>query len=113
MPRDETYLTYMLLAARRVKLYISGVSREQFDADLKLMDAVVLQIGNIGEAASQVSQTFRDQHPNIPWKQVVGMRHRLFHGYQVIDWNRVWETAQQFVPELIRLLEALVPPDKL
>jgi uncharacterized protein with HEPN domain len=111
MPRDETYLTFMMLAARRVESYIQGMSRRDFDADPKTKDAVVLQIGNIGEAASKVSSPFKAQHPALPWPQMIGMRHRVFHGYEVLDWDRIWTTATIFVPELIRLLEPLVPPE--
>jgi uncharacterized protein with HEPN domain len=46
MPRDETYLIYMLSAARRVVLYMGGISRGQFDTDQKSMDAVALQLGS-------------------------------------------------------------------
>ncbi len=111
MPRDETYLNFMLLAARRVVVYIGDMSRSEFDADPKTRDAVVLQIGNIGEAASKISEAFQKLHPNLPWPQMINMRHRVFHGYEVLDWNRIWLTATKFVPELIRDLEPLVPPE--
>jgi uncharacterized protein with HEPN domain len=111
MARDETYVNYMLLAARRVTDYIGAMSRIEFDADPKTRDAVVLQIGNIGEAASKISQGFQSQHPEIPWRQMIGMRHRVFHGYEILDWNRIWITSMTFVPDLIRRLEPLVPPE--
>jgi uncharacterized protein with HEPN domain len=111
MPRDDTYLHFMLLAARRVRAYIAEMPRADFDADAKTKDAVVLQIGNIGESASKVTEKFRAAHPDLPWPQMIGMRHRVFHGYELLDWNRIWITATVFVPQLIRLLEPLVPPD--
>ena len=111
MPRDETFLVYMLSYARRVAMYLAGMSRLQFDADLKTMDAVVLQLGNIGEAASQVSQEFQRLHSEIPWPKIIGMRHRIFHKYVEIDWDIVWIAATQEVPALIRYLEPLVPPE--
>ena len=113
MPRDETFLIYMLTYARRVAMYIAGMSRTEFDSDLKTMDAVVLQLGNIGEAASQVSQVFRKLHPAIPWPKIIGMRHRIFHKYVEVDWDIVWTAATEEVPKLIRLLEPLVPPENL
>jgi uncharacterized protein with HEPN domain len=111
MPRDETYLDYMMLAARRVMSYIGEMSRNEFDNDPKTRDAVVLQIGNIGEAASKVSREFQNQHPELPWSQMIGMRHRVFHGYEILDWNRIWATATRFVPQLVEMLVPLVPPD--
>ncbi len=111
MPRDETYLGYMLLAAHRVANYVGAMSRAEFDADPKTKDAVVLQIGNIGEAASKISESFQNLHSNLPWLQMIGMRHRVFHDYEVLDWDRIWTTATRFVPELIRMVEPLVPPE--
>jgi uncharacterized protein with HEPN domain len=111
MPHDETFLLYMLVAARRVADSITGTSREQFDSDLEKMDSVVLQIGNIGEAASNISKEFCEQHPELPWSLMIGMRHRIFHHYHEMDWDIVWSTATTFVPELIRLLETLCPPE--
>ena len=111
MPHDETFLIYMLSYARRVSAYISGMSRAAFDVDLKTMDAVVLQLGNIGEAASQVSRKLQAQHPEIPWPKIIGMRHRIFHKYVEIDWDIVWIAATDEVPKLIRMLEPLVPPE--
>jgi len=112
MPHDETYLLYMLLAARRIIAYTKGMSRTEFDADAKTMDSVALQLGNIGEAANQVSTEFRLRHPDIPWQKIVGMRHRIFHQYLEIDWNIVWIAATMEVPDLLRKLEPLIPPDE-
>ncbi|HEY3295050.1 MAG TPA: HepT-like ribonuclease domain-containing protein [bacterium] len=112
MPRDETYLLYMLLAARRVVRSTSQVSRAEFDSNVEKMDSVVLQIGNIGEAASHISSEYCNLHPMIPWGEIIGMRHRVFHGYEVIDWNKVWDTATISVPKLIPMIEPLVPPEE-
>jgi uncharacterized protein with HEPN domain len=111
MPRDETYLIYMLSAARRVTIYMGGLSRGQFDTDQKSMDAIALQLGNIGEAANQISPEFQRSHPEIPWPKIVGMRNRIFHRYVEIDWDIVWVAATEEVPELTRLLQPIVPPE--
>jgi uncharacterized protein with HEPN domain len=111
MPRDETYLLYMLLAARRIVRYASDINREQFDANDQNRDAIVLQLGNIGEAAGHIGSEFRKTHQTIPWNDIIGMRHRLFHGYETIDWDIVWNAATVEVPNLIKALESIVPPD--
>lgn len=112
MPRDDTYLLYMLLAARRIVRSTKGLTYDEFSADDEKMDSVVLQIGNIGEAANHIGDDFRKLHSEISWVQIIGMRHRMFHGYQEIDWKKVWETATIFAPDLIRILEPLVPPEE-
>ena len=112
MPRDETFLLYMLLAARRVIRSTADVSRQEFDTNAEKKDSVVLQLGNIGEAASRISKAFQAEHTEIPWSDIIGMRHRLFHGYEETDWNTVWTAATEEVPDLIHLIEPLVPPEE-
>jgi len=111
MPRDEGYLLYMLFAARRVVHSTANVARSEFDSDDEKRDSVVLQLGNIGEAASKVSPDFQRRHPGISWRQIINMRHRLFHEYEKVNWDRVWEAAVHDVPALIRLIEPLIPPE--
>jgi len=111
MPRDETYLAFALTYARRVRDYIEGVSREEFDVNLEKKDAIVLQIGNIGEVAGRISTEFKKLHPEVKWKKMTGMRHRIFHQYHAVDWNIVWETATIDIPELIDQVSPLVPPE--
>jgi uncharacterized protein with HEPN domain len=111
MPRDEGYLLYMLLAARRVVRSTANITRADFDANDEKRDSVVLQLGNIGEAANKVSEGFRKKHPEIPWGRIIGMRYRLFHDYQRVNWNTVWDVATNDVPRLTGLLEPLIPPE--
>ena len=65
----------------------------------------------IGEAASKVSPACRDAHPALPWREMIGMRHRLIHGYGEVRLDIVWDIAQQRLPQLIVALKPLVPPE--
>lgn len=112
MARDETLLVYILEYARNIVESVQGVTREQFMANREKRDSVVLQISNIGEAANHISQSFRQQHPEIPWINIIGMRHRMVHGYKLINYDFLWAATQSAVPELIRLIEPLVPPEE-
>ncbi len=111
MWRDDAYLLDMLLAARRVRQYTQGVTWERFQNDDLLQNAVMRLIQIIGEAARRVSPECQKAHPEIPWQQIVGMRHRLVHDYFHIDPERVWEVIEEDLPALIPLLEPLIPPD--
>ncbi len=73
--------------------------------------AVIKSIEVIGEAASRISNSFRDTCPELPWRDIVGMRHRMVHGYFEIDLDRVWKTVQEDLPKLIAVIEKLVPPE--
>lgn len=76
------------------------------------LHAIERVVGTIGEAASRVSVEVREGNPQIPWAQIVGMRHRLIHGYLDVNVDRLWETVQVSIPALIIELEKLLPPEK-
>jgi len=81
--RQADYLEHMLDAIRLARSYVDGLSREYFLADKKTQQAVVLNIVVIGEAATQLaneSPAFVAQAPELPWKQMRGMRNRMAHG---------------------------------
>jgi uncharacterized protein with HEPN domain len=111
MQRDEAYLLDILLAARRASEFVAGLTWEGFVASDLHQHAVARTLEIIGEAAGRVSQDTRDAHPEIPWPQMIGMRHRLIHEYFRVDVSTVWDTVQNDLPPLIALLESLVPPE--
>ena len=105
MQRDSSRIVDMLTAAHAILRYMSGVSQDDFVQQDMLQDAVIRQVTIIGEAASQISAEFRAAHPDIPWLEVVGMRHRLVHGYGQVSLATVWKTIQVDVPQLITCLD--------
>ncbi|MBI3948323.1 MAG: DUF86 domain-containing protein [Armatimonadetes bacterium] len=112
MQRDDAYLLDMLLAARRVARYTSGLTREAFAGDDIRQDAVMRQLQIIGEAARALSPALRDSHPEISWQGIIGLRHRLVHHYFRIELERIWRVVEEHVPVLISQLERLVAPDE-
>ena len=95
----------MLDAAREAIGFVAGRTSEQFAADRMLALAVLKEIEIIGEAASKVSADTRAQLPRIPWPDVIGIRNRLVHAYFEVDYERVWVTVTESLPELIAQLE--------
>lgn len=112
MWRDDAYLLDMLLAARKVREFTEKATWDQFETDDLTQNAVMRQIQIIGEAARKVSVQYQQEHPEIPWKGIIGMRHRLVHEYFNIIPQRVWDVVAEDIPELIRLIEPLVPPEE-
>jgi uncharacterized protein with HEPN domain len=112
MWRDDAYLLDMLLAARKAQRFTQGTSWEHFHSDDLLQNATMRQIQIVGEAARKISPEFKQAHPEIPWHEIIGMRHRLVHDYFQIDPVRVWEVVEKDLPVLISLIEPLVPPDE-
>jgi uncharacterized protein with HEPN domain len=111
MWRDDAYFLDILIAARKVLRYTEGVSWEDFTGDNVLQDAVMRNLQIIGEAARKVSDESRAAHSGIPWTGIIGMRNRLVHEYFRVDVEKVWETARDDIPVLIRLIEPLVPSE--
>jgi len=109
--RDAAHLWDMLESARAVLRYTAGVTREAFDANRILQRAVERELEIIGEAAGRISDSLRTAHPEIPWRLVVGQRNVLIHDYGDVDYERVWVLVVQHVPELVRLLEPLLPDE--
>jgi uncharacterized protein with HEPN domain len=113
MPKNDfVYVGHMLDLARQVVAKTQELSRSQYDSDHNLRLALTHLLQVIGEAARRVSQEFRDLHPEVPWKAIVGMRHRVVHDYMNVDEQIVWDTATQEILPLLRVLEKLVPPDQ-
>ncbi len=111
MRRDEAYLLDILLSARRALKYIEGLNLEQFESDELVQDAVMYPLEIMGEAAGHISEEFRQNHPDIPWHKIIGIRNRLIHEYFRINHMTVWDTINNDLPDLIRTLEPLVPKE--
>ena len=112
MQRDERiYLAHMLSAARENQGYVNGKTREMYDGDLGLRRQLERTVEIIGEAARLTSQSFCDAYPQVPWDPIIGMRHRIVHGYLLVDYTILWVTVRVAVPELIVELEKIVPPE--
>lgn len=73
------------------------------------VSAILYQIAVIGEATKRLSQEFRQQHPEIPWRDIAGMRDVLLHKYDQVDFDVIWDVVQSKLPELLTLLEPLLP----
>ena len=112
MWRDDSNLLDILNAARKVVRYCAGVRWEEFETNEILQDAVVRKLGIIGEAARRTSEDLRKAYPQIPWEDIIGMRNRLIHEYFRVDLRRVWDTVVDEIPELIQLIEPIVPPEE-
>jgi uncharacterized protein with HEPN domain len=112
MWRDEAYLLDMLIAAREAQNFSKGLTWEEFQQSSLHQHAIAKALENIGEAARKVSDEMKAAHPEIPWRDIVALRHRIAHDYFHLDLVRIWQIVLEEVPTLIRLLEPLVPPEE-
>ncbi|MBW4419418.1 MAG: DUF86 domain-containing protein [Myxacorys californica WJT36-NPBG1] len=111
MPRDSESLIDIERSTRRVLRYAKNCSRADLEANDEKVSAILYQITIIGEATKRLSQEIRQQHPDIPWRDIAGMRDVIVHEYDQVDLDVVWDVIQNKLPELLTLLIPLLPQD--
>jgi len=104
-PEERLYLAHMLEAARKAAGKAAALSEAQFLADENLQLALVHLIQVLGEAARRVSPETQSRHSAIPWKRIIGMRHRVVHDYLEVDLGIVWRVVRDDLPPLVDALE--------
>jgi uncharacterized protein with HEPN domain len=107
---DPAYLQDMLDAGEAIVRYVAGKSREDYDSNEMLRDAVERRIEIFGEAARRLSSPLMAAHPEIPWRKIMGTRHILAHDYDTVDPDMVWRIATQHIPEALVQIRPLIPP---
>ena len=111
MRRDEAYLLDMLVAARKAATFAQDLTWDRFSESDLHQNAIFKVLEIVGEAASRISSDTRKAHPDISWHDIAGLRNRIVHAYFDIDLAVIWNIVTEDVPELIRKLEPIAPPD--
>jgi len=109
MPRDDLILVEDMLEEVRDALeFVQGFDLESFLADKRTCKAVAYSLQSLGEAANHLSDQFIAEHPEMTWHEIIGMRHRLVHGYRAVSFEIVWAVTKEELPALEILLSDLV-----
>ncbi len=105
---DRPLLIDMIQSIEKVLDYTAGMDEAAFIADRLTCDAVIYNIQIIGEAASKLSDRIKEDHPEVPWHQVIGMRHRLVHEYGQVRIDIIWRVASIHIPPLMEQLKKIL-----
>jgi uncharacterized protein with HEPN domain len=86
-----------------------GRTRADLEFDRVFFLALLKLVEIVGEAATRIPDTLQAAHPEIPWREIIGTRNRLIHGYDSIDHGILWDIVTGDFPELGPWIEALLP----
>ena len=104
---DAQLLELMLAAAKEARAICLGKTKQDFLDDRVLELAIEKLVQNIGEAASRLTRDFKTAHDDVPWAQMIGMRHRLVPDFNAVDPAVVWDTVSESLSALIEQLERM------
>ena len=108
--RLPDYLDHIQQAATDARSFVEGMAKDDFLADKRTQQAVIMSLIIIGEAVTKVMDRyaeFAQAHGQVPWRNMRGMRNRIAHGYFDINLDVVWETVQEWLPALLQQLPAV------
>ena len=107
-PKTISQLTNILMFAKRAQYRVAKITLEDFLSDELLQDAILYCLGQIGETATKIPDEEQEKYPQLYWRQMIGLRNRIFHDYEEIDLSRVYEITQEPLSQLVQNLESLL-----
>ncbi len=108
---NEEFLDYVediIDAMSKADEFTSGATYEDFAGDGKTVFAVIRALEIVGEAAKRIPDSVKDEYPEIPWRDIAGMRDKLIHGYSGVNLRVVWETVKNDIPSTGPLFEKIL-----
>lgn len=102
---DQERIQDIFEFAETIQLAVSQ-GKDAYEKDVLRKLSIERLLISIGEASNKLTQEFKEQHPDIPWRDIISMRNLLIHAYERIDTQQVWKVAIENVPEMVRLLRS-------
>ena len=105
--RDKSRLEHILKSIDYIIDFTNGIDLEDLKTDMKLQFAIVRNVEIIGEASYKLSNEFREQHPEVPWRNIINSRHVLVHDYYQIRLEVIWDIIQKDLLPLREQIQTL------
>mgnify|MGYP001592952896 FL=1 len=101
MKKEEMiFIEHILQSIEDIERFMEKVSKELFFKNKEKQNAVIRGLEVIGEAVKNIPTSFRNEHPEVPWKDIAGMRDKLMHHYFGVNLNTVWKVIKEDFPDL-------------
>lgn len=109
MKKDsKVFLLHILESIELIEKYLKNKSKEDFSKSIQLQDSVIRRIEIIGEATKALPQNIKQYYPDVPWKQISGMRDILIHKYFGVDLDLTWQAILKDIPELKKNIKKIL-----
>ena len=105
--RNELVIERMVQITERVLSYCKDMDYKTFANTEMVVEACVFNLEQLGEQANRIDEGFEEAHPEIPWRQLYGLRNRIVHDYEGVNLNLVWEIIRSDLPDLLNVLKNL------
>jgi uncharacterized protein with HEPN domain len=102
------FLDDILQAIRKAGVFVDGMDFATFSQDDKTVYAVVRALEIVGEATKRIPEDIRLRWPEVPWRQMAGMRDKLIHDYVSVNLEVVWRTITEDLPPLVTVIQEVV-----
>ena len=106
--KDKGILLQIIKRCNRIIDKTWEIQKDNFIKDEDLKEVICFNLFQIGELANSLSSEFIVEYKQIPWKQIIGMRHRIVHGYDTINLDIVWNTTRESIPVLLNYCSQII-----
>lgn len=106
--RNDVIVKKMIAHSQKLMDYCAGYTYETFISDMRTVEACVFNLSQIGELCRIVDDSFSREHPEIPWREIYGLRNRIVHDYDGVNLQLVWQIISEDIPSLMASLKKIL-----
>ena len=112
--RDDSRVRHMLDAMQRIVELSRDLGRTQLRKHENVTEMILFNLMVLGEAANNISREFAEKNPEVDWRGIAGVRHKIVHDYADIDYDTIWDILQTDIPDeyaKVKAVAATLPPE--
>ncbi|MCI5905464.1 MAG: DUF86 domain-containing protein [Oscillospiraceae bacterium] len=105
---DQYYIQKIVTDIEFIIAHTAGLTIEQLEDNEVLVDSVMFRLIQVSENSDKLTESFKEQHKEFPWRAMKGLRNRIVHEYGNVDMSVVYDTIQNDIPELLQNLKEFI-----